>query len=92
MIDAAASIVEALLHASASLHVIATSREPLRAEGELVYRVPPLDVPPEGTDSTEEVLQHGAAKLFIARACAAEPRIHFDFAHCRSDGKDLPTP
>ena len=78
VIDAAADVVEALLRASPSLHVIATSREPLRAEGEWVHRVPPLDVPPEGTDGTDEVLQHGAAKLFIARTCAAEPKIQFD--------------
>jgi len=77
LIDAAAGIVEALLRASASLNVIATSREPLRAEGESVYRVPALDVPPACTDGVE-VLQHSAANLFIARTCAAEPSIRFD--------------
>jgi len=77
LIDAAASIVETLLHTSASLKVIATSREPLRAEGESVYRVPPLDVPPNCTDAGQ-VLQHSAVKLFIARTCAGEPTIHFD--------------
>jgi predicted ATPase/DNA-binding winged helix-turn-helix (wHTH) protein len=71
LIDAAANVAESLLHISPSLHVIATSREPLRAEGEWVYRVPPLDVPPDGIDGIEEVLQHSAAKLFAARARAA---------------------
>jgi predicted ATPase/DNA-binding winged helix-turn-helix (wHTH) protein len=73
VIDAVAAITEALLYASPSLQVIATSREPLRAEGEWVYRVPPLDVPPEGAEAAEEVLQHSAAKLFMARASAAQP-------------------
>ncbi|MDB5443426.1 MAG: transcriptional regulator [Phenylobacterium sp.] len=73
VIDAVAAITEALLHANPSLQVIATSREPLRAEGEWVYRVPPLDVPPEGAEAAEDVLQHSAAKLFMARTAAAQP-------------------
>jgi len=78
VIEAAASLVEDLLHANARLQVIATSREPLRADGEWVYRVPPLDVPPEGADSLEEVLQYSAAKLFIERTRAADPYSRFD--------------
>lgn len=73
VIDAVAAITETLLHANPSLQVIATSREPLRAEGEWVYRVPPLDVPPEGAETAEDVLQHSAAKLFMARISAAQP-------------------
>jgi predicted ATPase/DNA-binding winged helix-turn-helix (wHTH) protein len=73
VVDAAASIAETLLHACASLRVIATSREPLRAEGEWVYRAPPLDVPPEGEEDLEVVLQHSAARLFIERMRAAAP-------------------
>lgn len=75
VVDAAASIAETLLHACASLRVIATSREPLRAEGEWVYRAPPLDVPPEGEEDLEAVLQHSAARLFIERMRAAAPAI-----------------
>jgi len=75
VIDAAAGLAESLLHANASLQVIATSREPLRAEGEWVYRVPSLDVPPEGEDDLEAVLQHSAARLFLERTRAAEPDI-----------------
>ena len=75
VIDAAAGLAETLLHANASLQVIATSREPLRAEGEWVYRVPPLDVPPEGEDDLEAVMQHSAARLFLERTRAAEPAI-----------------
>jgi predicted ATPase len=75
VIDAAASLAETLLHANALPQVIATSREPLRAEGEWVYRVPPLDVPPEGEDDLEAVLEHSAAKLFLERTRAASPAI-----------------
>ena len=42
VIDAAAEMVEALLHANLAARVIATSREPLRAESEHLYRVSPL--------------------------------------------------
>jgi predicted ATPase len=87
VVGAAASIVEALLRASASLHVIATSREPLRAEGEWVYKVLPLNVPPNGSDGFEEVLQYSAAKLLIARICAAEPRIRFDLRTAATTAK-----
>ena len=41
----AAGMVEVLLHASPAAHVIVTSREPLKAEGEWIYPVPPLAVP-----------------------------------------------
>jgi predicted ATPase/DNA-binding winged helix-turn-helix (wHTH) protein len=78
VVDAVAAITEVLLHANPSLQVIATSREPLRAEGEWVYRVPPLDVPPEGAETPEDVLQHSAAKLFMARASAAQPVASLD--------------
>src|SRR5712671_4177567 len=50
------------------------SREPLRAEGEYVYPVPSLDVPADGAEDIEEVLQHSSVRLFIARARAAGAR------------------
>src|SRR6202011_2392548 len=58
VIDAAASMAEALLRAHPSAHVMATSREPLRAEDECLYRVPPLAVPDEGTDDIEDLLKY----------------------------------
>jgi predicted ATPase len=38
VIDAAARMAEALLRANPAVHVIATSREPLKAEGEWILR------------------------------------------------------
>jgi predicted ATPase/DNA-binding winged helix-turn-helix (wHTH) protein len=78
VIDAVARTVEMLLRTSISLQVIGTSREPLRLEGECVYRVPPLDVPADDTENIEEVLQHSAVRLFIARARAAERDLSLD--------------
>jgi predicted ATPase len=56
VIDAAGGMVEALLHANPAARVIATRREPLRAESECLYRVPPLAVPREDTQALEDVL------------------------------------
>ena len=75
VIDAAASMAEALLRASPVACVMATSREPLRAPGEFVYRVPALDVPAEDTQDLDDLLRSGAVRLFVARARAADP--HF---------------
>src|SRR5712664_193641 len=74
VIEAAAGMAEALLRASPGTALLATSREPLRVSGEYVYRVPPLDVPAEDNRDMEDVFRHGAVKLFVSRAHAAEPR------------------
>jgi non-specific serine/threonine protein kinase len=71
VIDAATQMAESLLRANPAARVIATSREPLRAEGEWVYQVPPLAVPAEGSSDSEDPLHYGAGRLFVERAHAA---------------------
>jgi predicted ATPase/DNA-binding winged helix-turn-helix (wHTH) protein len=71
VIDAAARMAEALLRANPTARVIATSREPLRAEDEWVFWVPPLAVPPEDSPLGEDPLRYGAVRLFGERARAA---------------------
>ncbi len=78
VIEAAASAAERLVRGTLAVRVLATSREPLRAEGEQVYRVPGLHVPAKGTEDPDEVLRHGAVQLFVARARAAEPQFSTD--------------
>ncbi len=75
VVDAAARMAESLLRANSAALVIATSREPLRAEGEWVYPVPPLAVPTEDSPDGEDPLRYGAVRLFVERARAAAP--HF---------------
>jgi DNA-binding winged helix-turn-helix (wHTH) protein len=72
VIDASARIAEVFLQTGASLRVIATSREPLRVDGECVYRVPPLDVPTEDSPDGDDPLRYGAVRLFVERARTAE--------------------
>jgi predicted ATPase/DNA-binding winged helix-turn-helix (wHTH) protein len=75
VVAAAARMAEALLHANPAARVIATSREPLRAEGEWVYPVPSLAVPAEDSPDGEDPLRYGAVRLFVDRTRAAAP--HF---------------
>jgi predicted ATPase/DNA-binding winged helix-turn-helix (wHTH) protein len=74
VVDAAAQMTEALLRANPAARVIATSREPLRVEGEWTYLVPPLAVPPEGSP-LDDPHRYGAVRLFGERARAAAPNI-----------------
>jgi predicted ATPase/DNA-binding winged helix-turn-helix (wHTH) protein len=78
VINAAAIMAESLLRANPWTRVIATSREPLRVSGECIYRVLPLGVPAEGAENPDEVLRHGAARLFVARARDADPHFSLD--------------
>ena len=75
VIDAAALTAEAVLRAGSTASMIATSREPLRAEGEQLYPVPPLAVPAE---DAENLFEYGAVRLFVERARAAEPDLTLD--------------
>ena len=60
LIAASARLALHLLSDCPDLHLIATSREPLRVPGETVWRVPPLSVPE-------------ATRLFLDRAHASSP-------------------
>jgi predicted ATPase len=66
VLDAAAGLVEAILAASATVTILATSREGLRLADEQLWPVPSLDVG-AGIDSA-------AVSLFIERAQAVSPR------------------
>src|SRR6266436_3133106 len=45
VIGAAAALAEAVLKTAPRVHILATSREPLRAEGEQLHRLPSLELP-----------------------------------------------
>src|SRR5215471_3113349 len=67
-----ATLVQLLLARCPWLRIVATSREPLRVRGETVWRVPPLDLPPDGARDAE-LAAHEAVRLFAARAAEARP-------------------
>lgn len=78
LIEATARMAEVVLRVNPGAHMIATSREPLRASDEQIYVVPALTVPGEGTEDREELMRSGALRLFLARALSAEPRLLLD--------------
>jgi predicted ATPase/DNA-binding winged helix-turn-helix (wHTH) protein len=78
VIGAAGTMAEALLHANSAAHVVATSREPLKAEGEWIYRVPPLTVPAPDVTNEDGLLRHGSVQLFIKRVQAVESHLVLD--------------
>ena len=69
VIESAAAAVSMILHGSHSITVIATSREPLRIEGEHVHRLEPLGFPPSGWEGDPEAaLNYASIQLFVERA------------------------
>jgi predicted ATPase/class 3 adenylate cyclase len=69
-----AALVSELLPACAPLHVLATSREPLRLTGEVERPVLPLDRPdPEAQESPERLVGYDAVRLLVERGSDVRP-------------------
>jgi predicted ATPase/DNA-binding winged helix-turn-helix (wHTH) protein len=66
VIDACASTADFLLRACQFLQIVATSREPLRVEGERVFRVAPLTTPDAHIDDNATLMSSGAMRLLEA--------------------------
>ena len=62
VLEAVSLLAEQILHGAPGVRLLATSREPLRAEGEWVHRLPALELPPEP--------QPGQPPLTMAQAMA----------------------
>ena len=75
LIDAAAALAEQLLQGSPGVHLLVTSREPLRAEGESVHRLAALPSPEAAAGvSLGDAAHFPAIALFHDRARAANDR------------------
>ncbi|VVO86605.1 hypothetical protein PS838_02086 [Pseudomonas fluorescens] len=70
LIDAVALLSESILRGAPQVHILATSRESLRAEGEYVQRLDSLDCPPPIADRAQ-ALGFSALQLFVERAMAS---------------------
>lgn len=71
LVAAVAELSEAVLRGAPKVHILATSREPLRAEGEWVQRLQPLAIPQDAAGiSAEQALAYSAVELFVERAVA----------------------
>jgi len=72
VVDEAAELAEVLIRDCPQLHILATSRESLRAMGEFIYKLQPLAAPPKGEDvSAALALEYPAVRLFVERAEAS---------------------
>jgi predicted ATPase/DNA-binding winged helix-turn-helix (wHTH) protein len=82
LIASAAEVAAKILRGAPNVQILATSREPLRAEGEHLYRLPPLASPPASPDITAgEALGFPAIELFVERAAASSGEFELDDAH-----------
>ena len=73
LIDAVARLVVAIMKAAPGVHILATSREPLRVEGEHIYHLGLLESPPASESLTSsEALRFPAVQLFVSRAAASD--------------------
>ncbi len=71
VISDVAALTEHLLRSCPRVHVLATSREPLRTDGEFVYRLQPLACPREGEGLTAQAARtFPAVRLFVERAAS----------------------
>lgn len=75
VIEAAATLANAILRESPGVHILATSRQALGIGGENVHRLPSLALAePEDVGSAEQALNFGAIALFAERAAASNTR------------------
>jgi predicted ATPase/DNA-binding CsgD family transcriptional regulator len=74
-VETCAALADDLLRTCPGVRILATSREPLRIQGERVWRVPPLPTPdPEVTIAAGELENNPAVRLFVERAQAVQSR------------------
>ncbi len=72
VIGVVAALAERVVSEAPQAHILATSREALRVEGEHVHLLYSLDCPPEDAGLTAtEALRYPAAQLFMERAAAS---------------------
>src|SRR5205823_5845980 len=73
LVAGCAALADRLLRACPGLRILATSREPLRTSGELIWRVPSLALPAPDTAFQGQPEESEALRLFVERAAAVAP-------------------
>jgi predicted ATPase/DNA-binding winged helix-turn-helix (wHTH) protein len=98
VIDAAALLAESLAQGGARLRILATSREPIRIPGEMLFRLSPLAMPEVSEELTAPIaMTYSAVQLFVERAAMCLGEFSLTDAHapavanicCRLDGIPL---
>jgi predicted ATPase/class 3 adenylate cyclase len=93
VIGAVADAADRLLGSCPDLHLLASSREPLGVDGEVVFAVPSLALPPAadplearvvGDAEVEQAARSEAVRLFVDRAAATLPTFSLDRSNVRA--------
>jgi len=81
VIDASATLAERIFQEAPGVHILATSREAMRVEGEHAYWLPPLESPaPDSNLNAADALKYSSIKLFVERAAASNSRFELSDA------------
>lgn len=89
LVTAVAALAQALLDTAPSLHLLATSQEPLRLAAERVWRLGPLAVDSDEVVATAEAASVGdAVRLFAERVRSLQPAFQLD-ARARADATEI---
>lgn len=76
LVEAVASLAASIFDSAPQVHILATSREALRVEGEHIYRLDALACPPDDAELTAAAVQtFPATQLFVERAVASGARL-----------------
>jgi predicted ATPase/DNA-binding winged helix-turn-helix (wHTH) protein len=71
VVETVATLAEHIVQQAPRVHLLTTSREALRVEGEHVFQLPPLENPPDDSDlPVAELLNFPAPRLFVDRIAA----------------------
>ena len=80
VVAAAAALADEVLAGCPDVHVLVTSREPLRIAGEALWPVPPLPVPPAPGEGDSQIAGYASVRLLADRAAAVRPDFQVDKA------------
>jgi predicted ATPase/DNA-binding CsgD family transcriptional regulator len=75
VLDGVGTLIEEILRRCPGIRILATSRQSLGVEGEVVHRVPSLSVPEQDpVVDAEQAAAFGAIEMFVDRARASDTR------------------
>jgi predicted ATPase len=74
LIETIAALAEKIFRDAPQVHILVTSREALRTEGEQVHHLPPLECPPPDTESltATQALGFSAVQLFVRQVANSD--------------------
>jgi predicted ATPase/class 3 adenylate cyclase len=84
LLDACAPLAHSLALSCPDAIVIATSREPLRVDGEYVFRLPMLRTPAQAETNLDEIVGCESVQLLIDRIQSVDPVFRFSAGNAQS--------